>query len=786
MNPIDKILPLLQGVIPGSDGKTWSSLCPAHSDSKPSLGVAVGNDGRVLVKCYAGCEFHAIAKSLGLTANDFFVGRPQEEDGITVRRLAWHKRLPAQFLRDDAKIRDGEGTNNFIVRIPYFDRDGVELFERVRSSKSAKQGMRQPKGVKLQPYGLWKLKDYDKTKPLIIVEGETDCWALWFHGYQAIGIPGANAVKCLDAKLVEGFTSVYAWREPDDAGESFYRKIVQQLDGIIGTSVKVISKDGIKDPCDLHARFDDKFNAEFEQIIAAAKDAEASSTSTPSKDIDVTSQPTKPGEQPTFALTDLGNAERFLFQHHENVRYEWIGATRGEWLAWDGTIWKRNCQPEINSLSVKTVRSIKDEAKKQDDKKIAELINRHAFGSESDSKISAMMNLARKSTKIKIDSKDFDNDRMILNVQNGIVDLSNGEFRPHQREKFCTKIAPVHFDPAAECPNWLKFINQVFAKDAQDPDSKPDDDFLQFIQVLLGYCITGEVREQILPIFCGGGSNGKSTLINVMHEVLGNGYSVQAPRGMLVQSFTEHHPTELTVLQSARFVVSNETQSGAKLAEDLVKSLTSDEQITARKMGRDFYSFSPTHKLIMCTNHEPRIDGFDNGIARRIRFVHFATEFWNPSKSGEGLPQHLKQDPHLIGKLKEERSGILNWLIRGAIDWAAFGLPMPKSVKEHTAAYLEGENSAGQFIDEMLLKADNATPIAIKLVHDYYLEWCNRNGLFPNTKNVRSFSSAVKKKFEVAKCGHKNVTSIVGAAYKGATHETTSGSGSLSSFDDDM
>src|SRR6185503_1179096 len=158
-----------------------------------------------------------------------------------------------------------------------------------------------------------------------------------------------------------------------------------------------------------------------------------------------------------------------------------------------------------------------------------------------------------------------------------------------------------------------------------DPADTGDADLIAFIQRLLGYCITGSVEEQVLPIFWGSGSNGKSTLLNVVREVMGKDYAVKAPRGLLMQKHTESHPTELTVLFGARLVIATETRRGQRLSEELVKDLTGGESITARHMRQDFFEFEPTHKIILCTNHRPRIPESDDGIWRRVILVPFKT-----------------------------------------------------------------------------------------------------------------------------------------------------------------
>ena len=64
---------------------------------------------------------------------------------------------------------------------------------------------------------------------LILVEGESDCWSLWYHGFPALGIPGSSNVKCLAAEHVLGFDRIVIVSEPDIAGQKFPLAIAARL-----------------------------------------------------------------------------------------------------------------------------------------------------------------------------------------------------------------------------------------------------------------------------------------------------------------------------------------------------------------------------------------------------------------------------------------------------------------------------------------------------------------------------------------------------------------------------
>ena len=147
-----------------------------------------------------------------------------------------------------------------------------------------------------------------------------------------------------------------------------------------------------------------------------------------------------------------------------------------------------------------------------------------------------------------------------------------------------------------------------------------------YLQRLLGYCITGNVDEQILPILFGNGSNGKSVLVIIMLKVLGD-LGKKATRELLAVKRGETHPTELADLFGKRFVVSSELEEHQELAAALSKDATGGEELTARRMREDFWSFKPTHKIILSTNYKPRIKDMSKAMWRRIQAIPFNVTF---------------------------------------------------------------------------------------------------------------------------------------------------------------
>lgn len=329
-----------------------------------------------------------------------------------------------------------------------------------------------------------------------------------------------------------------------------------------------------------------------------------------------------------------------------------------------------------------------------------------ALESEGASRLSAMMQLSRSDLAVMPDQ--FDRDPWLFNCPNGTIDLRTGAIREHRREDFITKLCPTPFNPTATAPVFQQFLRDIFADDAA---------LITFIHRLMGYSLTGDVREQILAIFWGGGANGKSTLINAISSTVGDDYVIKANRDLFMVKKGDSHPAQMARLFGKRVVVCIETADGARLDEALVKELTGGDRIAARRMREDWWEFEPTHKAILVTNHEPEITGTDKAIWRRIRFVPFTESF-----EGE------RKDDRLGEKLKAEAPGILAWLVRGCLEWQAHGLPMPSAIEEATERYRNSQDVLGAFLET---ECATGTDFRVRISDLYgkYRTWCEGSGM---------------------------------------------------------
>ncbi|MCE9552494.1 MAG: DUF5906 domain-containing protein [Planctomycetes bacterium] len=402
-------------------------------------------------------------------------------------------------------------------------------------------------------------------------------------------------------------------------------------------------------------------------------------------------------EEPAPACTDIGNADRFIQQHGQRLLYcEAMGA----WLHYDGKIWVEDRVRKVDHLAKQTARSIHHEAAQADDLKQQSEVAKWAMTSQSEMHVTAMLKLAR--CELPVTPQQLDCEPFLLAVQNGILDLKTGDLLPHDPRHLITKISPATYRADAVCPLYDKFVGEIM-------QGKPE--LIEYLDRLCGWFLTGDISHQILPIFFGQGCNGKSTLIDLIIHLMG-AHATNAAESLLTVSFGNAHPTELADLQGRRLVVASETEEGNKLKTGLVKRLTGDQTIKARRMRQDFFEFQRTHKMVLVTNNRPRIPENTPAMWRRLKLIPFLAHFDKP-------------DTSMLEKLKEEVDGILARFVRACLRWQKDGkdLREPVIVGQATDEYREDENPLREFLEQRCVYAAEAR-VSREEIQAAYMQRC--------------------------------------------------------------
>jgi putative DNA primase/helicase len=407
------------------------------------------------------------------------------------------------------------------------------------------------------------------------------------------------------------------------------------------------------------------------------------------------------------ALTDLGNAERFIALHGHDLRY----VPQWGWLSWDGRRWCRDSLVAPMEYAKDTVRRILQLDAEQRDGDL----ERHARKSESFHRLQAMLAVAQSDPRVVRGPEEFDTQPMLLTCLNGTLDLETGQLRSHVREDHITRLAPVAYDrdawhpdayyaqygdggDGAGLPLWNRFIRDI---------TEDDPALAGYLQRAVGYSLTGSTREAAFFIAYGGGRNGKSKFLEAVRGVFGD-YGQAIPTATLLEHYGHDIPNDLAALAGSRLATAAEPKAGAKWNESIIKQLTGGDSIAARFLHREFFTFRPVAKLWLGTNHKPETNEDTAALWRRIKLIPFLAYF-----------DGSRDDPQIGEKLIGEAERILAWAVQGCLDWQRGGLGEPERVQQATQGYRDEQDVLGDFLLEQCQIGDDCKVKARELYKAY-------------------------------------------------------------------
>ncbi len=457
-------------------------------------------------------------------------------------------------------------------------------------------------------------------------------------------------------------------------------------------------------------------------------------------DLELGTAPT--GLEDCSPFSDLGNVHRLIEHFGGKLRYSDSG-----WLLWNGISWAL-VKLEAERLAHELGRIIRKEADLASDKRAKgartsprDDLLRFAGQSEGRKRIVDALELLKR--EVFVPTSQWNTHRHLLPVSNGVVDLKTGALLPPDPELRMIGCSPVAFDPEAACPRWLRFLNEVFPSS----DLFNASDLPGFMQRLFGMCLTGETIEHVLPILWGVGRNGKSVLLSVLQHILGP-FAVVLPADVLASKHMERDTQrDAVLLHGVRCAIASESEAGAKLKTAFVKLATGGDRLSGRRLYSEAFNFVPTHKMILVTNHKPKVPADDEAVWRRLSLVPFTRVF-----------SEAEQDPGLTATLLAEAPGILAWAVRGAGDWYLTGLGRPRAVREATAEFRSDEDAVQEFLDTLIQQPGTST--ALTAIYGRFREWSISQGT-RSPMSSKAFSSRLMTLLGVSEWRRSNGARIV-------------------------
>ena len=422
------------------------------------------------------------------------------------------------------------------------------------------------------------------------------------------------------------------------------------------------------------------------------------------------------------SFDDTGNALRMVDLFGDRIRYHYADK---RWLIYDKVKWSYDNAGLIWKMIDKTMASISLEEKHYADMGLENEFQKHLKKCRSNNAKRALEKEIQH--HVGITPGVLDRHKLLLNTPGGVVDLKTFTVTPNDPGNYITKATAVSYKPGAECPLWLKFLGDIFAGDLE---------LIRYVQKAVGYSLSGLTDEQCAFILYGNGRNGKSTWIDIIRYICGDYATNIQPETLMTRTQSSTANSDIARLKGARFVTSVEPNEGVRLNEGLLKQLTGDDVVTARKLYGDEFEFRPEFKLWMATNHRPIIRGTDTGIWRRIHLIPFTVQ----------IPED-QVDKKLKDKLLHEAEGILRWCVDGMRMYNDEGLQKPECVSRATDEYRKDMDTISKFLEECTIRAPMRC-VKAKDLYTVYTKWCDLYGEFKltNTKFGREITKRHQKR----------------------------------------
>ena len=388
--------------------------------------------------------------------------------------------------------------------------------------------------------------------------------------------------------------------------------------------------------------------------------------------------------------SEIEIADRFANAYASNISFVTLRKT---WIYWTGKRWQTDQTGYVANLARLHCReesALCAQTPKQTDAQARAVCTNKT--------VNAVLQLACIDQRIASTPDRWDQDIWLLGTPDGIVDLRTGTLRAARPEDHVTKSTAV--SPGQSCPQWLAFLHRATGGDVE---------MQSYLQRFCGYALTGSTKEQSLQFAYGPGGSGKGTLMHAVSKILKDYHRTTAIATLTASGSFDRHPTEIADLKGARLVTCSETERNREWAESRIKQLTGGDEISARYMGKDFFNFEPTFKLLISGNYKPAMRP-DTAMQRRFQLIPFETV----------IPEG-ERDNNLGDKLELEWPGILGWMIEGTTKWRQHGLRPPAAVLDATHVYMteESENAISTWLTENCDRTSNAQTKLGDLYVDY-------------------------------------------------------------------
>jgi len=302
-----------------------------------------------------------------------------------------------------------------------------------------------------------------------------------------------------------------------------------------------------------------------------------------------------------------------------------------------------------------------------------------------------------------ITDKEF---KFILNKKKDYLPLKNGKkiclrdgvISDRIKDDYFTFELDLDYIPNCDFTNVLKYVNPLFIS-KEVTGERPQ--FVKFIQTLLGYFLTGNINHRKIYVLFGIGSNGKSSLFNLIDRMMGKFYKVTTEDIIVADRSKKNNKAktqpELFDLFDTRLVVVNELEEGEKINTKKMKAIRGGDKLAGRNLfSKDIEAFHTQAKLVILTNNKPEVDITDQANKDSMCIIPFNARFWETTPSQEEYLEFIKTDKRFLNEF-------FSWCVQGSINSYTEvhkAMDEPEEVKCEYNVYIDENDVIKNYIEE--------------------------------------------------------------------------------------
>jgi len=309
----------------------------------------------------------------------------------------------------------------------------------------------------------------------------------------------------------------------------------------------------------------------------------------------------------------------------------------------------------------------------------------------------------------------------LINFKNYMYDPLGDNILAHKPEFYSTLRIPYNYSKFAECPLWIKTLNEIF---------EGDNNKIELLQEFFGYCLSNENEQKKGLLLLGETDTGKSTILDTFREVIGDKNISNVPLQWLA------NPQYTPLLMNKTVNLDPDVNKNASDYEREFKIITGgkQEKVSCNQKHIPTFEFTPKCKLILAANIFPKITDHSSAFYQRLMIIPCNRRFREDEK-----------DRLLNDKLREELSGIFNWMVAGLRRLKKRGKFNDYKFMANAVEELENENNPSNLFFDEHIEIEMGAYIEKGELFQKYQEWCRKTNNY--ILSTARFSTAIYKKY---------------------------------------